>query len=461
MTSTPVLRDDTIVALSTAPGKGAIALVRLSGAQALAVARRVSTPVPATARRATLAAFHAADDVAQVIDRGVITWYAAPRSYTGEDVVELAVHGGPLVSTLLVAACVAAGARPALPGEFTERAVLHGKMDLVQAEAVADLIDARSRAAHRAAVQQLDGALSRRLTTLRDAMLHLDAMIAYDIDFPEEDDGAIPRERVIAGCDEALRQLDALLATLPAAALGRDGALVVLAGPPNAGKSSLLNALVGEARVLVSEIPGTTRDAVEVLLDETPYPWRLVDTAGLRESGDALERMGIEVSERFVAQAHVVLACAETPDVLAALVPALQARTSGVVLAVRTKADCGGLLPRRGDGREGGAKELAVSATAGSGLVHLRRAINAAISGHLAAIDVDTPLVTRARHELALRTAQSELHAFRDAWETDALPAPVAATHLRAAVTALESLIGAVDVEDVLDRVFRSFCVGK
>src|SRR5512133_2247354 len=335
----PLRADDTIVACATAPGRGAIAIVRLSGGGALAIARRVATRISATARSAELAALHAPDQPDQLIDHGLVTWFEGPHSYTGEDVVEFAVHGGALVSTLVVEACVTAGARPAIAGEYTERAVLNGKLDLVQAEAVADLIDARSRAAHRAAVRQLDGALSKRLTVMRDALLHVDALLAYDIDFPEEDEAAPSRARVLAACDEAIGQVDRLLATLPAAALGRDGALVVLAGPPNAGKSALLNALVGEARVIVSEIPGTTRDAVEVLVDDAPFPLRLVDTAGLRASGDKLERMGIEVSERYVSAAHVVLACAETPASLEHTVEAVVGLTAGVVVPVLTKVD--------------------------------------------------------------------------------------------------------------------------
>ena len=432
-------------------------MVRLSGPAAVAQARQLCTPFPAQARTATLTTIHHATDD-RVVDRALVTWFASPASYTGEDVVEFAVHGGTLVSTLVVEACVAAGARPALPGEFTERAVLNGKMDMVQAEAVADLIDARSRAAHRAAVRQLDGALSQRITTMRESLLQVDALLAYDIDFPDEDEAPPSQARVLAACDDALAQIDRLLATLPAAALGRDGILVVIAGPPNAGKSALLNALVGEARVIVSDQPGTTRDAVEVLVDDAPYPLRLVDTAGLRAADDTIERLGIEVSERYLAQAHVVLACAEDDAQLARARETIGAMTRGVVVAVRTKAD---LHAAAADGETLDDTAVRVSAHTGEGLDRLRQTIR--IVGTSAAVlpDADTPMITRARHEAALRLAQEELRAFRAAWAKGALPAPVAATHLRAAVTALESLIGAVDVEDILDRVFRTFCIGK
>jgi tRNA modification GTPase len=458
---------DTIVACATAPGRGAIAVVRLSGREALGIARSIATPGPGDARTATLSAVHAPGTPNERIDHGLVTYFPAPHSYTGEDVVELAVHGGTLVSALVVEACVRAGARPALPGEFTERAVLHHKLDLVQAEAVADVIDARTRAAHRAAVRQLDGALSHRLSALRDALLQVDALIAYDIDFPGEDDAPPTRARVVAACDDAIDQVERLLATLPAAALGRDGALVVLAGPPNAGKSSLLNALVGEARVIVSDTPGTTRDAVEVFVDDVPYPLRLVDTAGLRTPGEALERMGIEVSERFLAQAQVVLACAETSASLEATVRAIGAMTRGTVIPVATKQDLTTASPRRHgepprrNAKRGALGVVGVSAVTGDGLDALREVIRQAISAQVAPPTEDTPLITRARHEAALRRAVEELRAFRFAWDGAALPAPVAATHLRAAVTALEVLIGAVDVEDVLERVFRTFCIGK
>lgn len=455
-------RDDTIVAPATALGRSALAVVRLSGPQARAIASRIVTPVPTVPRSAVLATVHAPEDPTTIVDHGVVTWFKAPASYTGEDVFEISVHGGSLISGLVTEACVQAGARPALPGEFTERAVLAGKLDLVQAEAVADLIDARSRAAHRAAVRQLDGALSRRLLVLREAVLHVEALIAYDIDFPNEDEAPPSRARVLLACDDALTQIRRLLATLPAAAMGRDGVLVVLAGPPNAGKSALLNALVGEARVLVSEVPGTTRDAVEVLVDDTPYPLRLVDTAGMRASEDTLERMGIEVSERYVGQAHIVLVCAESPDALRDAGDAVAPLTRGVVIPVRTKADLHRATANNAQPDAPMSPDaIAVSSMSGEGLDRLRAAIREAAQSQAALPDEETPVITRARHEAALRRAQNELEAFGEAWSSGSLPAPVAATHLRAAVTALEALVGAVDTEEVLDRVFRAFCIGK
>ncbi len=461
------LRQDTIVAIATAPGRSAVAIVRLSGPQDAvhAIAARVGVAAAAlTPRAATLVRVHACDDPTTPLDEALVTRFTAPHSYTGETVVEFATHGGQFVPLAVCGALLRAGARQALPGEFTERAVLAGKLDLLRAEAVADLIDARTTAAHRAALTQLDGALSRALESLRASVIELDALLAYDIDFPEEDEGPVPRARITDACDALIRRLGTLLATAPAAIVGREGATVVLAGAPNAGKSSLLNALVGEHRVIVSEVPGTTRDAVEVLLDHEPWPLRLVDTAGLRETHDPLERLGIEVSERYLGAAHVVLVCGDSTAALEAGVTAIAAHTRAPVIAVRTKCD----LVTSSDeiaAPAGVERMITVSATTGDGLPALVDAVTAVVTAQLShgagAIEHDTPLLTRARHQGAITTALDELRAFRSAWTDASLPAPVAAAHVRAAAHALEELVGAVEVDDVLARVFASFCVGK
>jgi tRNA modification GTPase len=392
-----------------------------------------------------------------------------------------------------MAALVAAGARVAEPGEFTRRAVLAGKLDLLQAEAVADLIDAQSGAMRRAALAQLEGGLSRRVQALRDALLDVEALIAYDIDFPEEDDGPVPRERVRAACARAAAGIDALLATADAGEMARAGALVVIAGPPNAGKSSLFNALLGRQRALVTPVPGTTRDAIEATLDVGAWPVRLVDTAGLRETTDVVERLGIEVSERYLAAAALVLACGETDADAARAGAVASAVTAAPVIVVRTKGDleaaagegasaprAAGGPPQQHDGAEAGGEHhrstarsivglpasllhVRVSAERGDGLGELVAAIERALSAQHGTLhaDAETPLVTRARHRRALLEARDELAGFTGAWDDQGLPAPVAAVHLRSAVHALESLVGAVDVEDVLGRLFSTFCVGK
>jgi tRNA modification GTPase len=434
--------------------------VRVSGADALRICRRVVRPFgawPPPARKATRCRIHDVDDSASTIDESLVTVFPAPHSYTGETLVELGVHGGWYVPAAVLAALVHAGARPAQPGEFTERAVLNGKLDLLRAEAIGDLIDARSRAAHRMALQQLSGALSHRLASLRAGVIEIEALLAYDMDFPGEDDGALPRERVLQACDAAIAVLDGLLATVPAAILGRDGATVVLAGPPNAGKSSLLNALVGESRVIVSDTPGTTRDAVDVLLEHDPFPLRLVDTAGLRDGAGPVERLGIEVSARWLAEAHVVVACAETVESLEKAMAVIGTLSAAPIVGALTKCD---RVPERELVPPMAGPVVRVSAVNGAGLVALLDQVTKAVAAAGLA-DADTPMVTRARHRAALARAREELGLFREAWRAGALPAPVVAIHVREASRALDELVGAVDVDEVLARVFATFCVGK
>ena len=444
--------DDTIVALATAAGRGAIAVIRLSGARAIEIARALgaSDLQPRRATRVALAHPNGAP-----LDDGLITWFAAPRSYTGDDVVEICAHGGHVVPALVLAACVAAGARLATPGEFTRRAVLNGRLDLVQAEAVADLIDARTTAMQRQALSQLDGGLSRRLLALRDDVIHLDALIAYDIDFPEEDDGPIAPARIKNAAESLRDALRALINTAPQAAVLRDGVLVVIAGPPNAGKSSLFNALLGESRALVTPIAGTTRDAIEAMLDRAPLPLRFVDTAGLRDTNDEIERLGIEVSTRYLGQAQVVLACGASAADVEATREAVATRTAGVIIPVRTKADLDPDTPAS-------SAVLSASAETGQGLRELLEAIDRAATESAVSLPAgDAVLVTRERHRAGLAAAHDELTEFLTVWESGALPAPVAAVHLYAARESLSDLIGIVDTEDVLDRVFREFCIGK
>jgi tRNA modification GTPase len=453
-----VFSADTIVAQSTAIGRSAIAVVRLSGSRAHDIALRHIDPFPTEARRAELVTFRGTDG--EVVDHLLITRFDAPHSYTGEDLVELSSHGGLVGPARIVEQLVLSGARPAEPGEFTRRAVLNGKLDLLQAEAVGDLIDARSRAMHRAAIHQLDRGLTRRVEALREAILEVEALLAYDIDFPEEDDGPIPRARILTAAVEVLSRIDQLLSTAPTGELLREGAMVVIAGPPNVGKSSLFNALLGRARAIVTEIPGTTRDAIEAVIEGARWPIRLIDTAGLRRTADPVERLGVELSERHVLAADVVLACGDDADAMGAAVAAVTALGSpGTVLPVRTKADLA-----NGD-RELSNAELrpaaAVSAETGEGIRELLSLVEFAVSERVHAPEPDAPVLTHARHRHALETARSEVSDFIEAWKTNELPATVAATHLRSAATVLAELIGSVDVETVLERVFAKFCVGK
>lgn len=445
--------EDTIVALASAPGRGAIALVRLSGPDAFRIASTILRGVPPGPRVAHLCDLF---DGEEKLDQALVTLFPSPGSFTGEDTVEFSIHGGNLVSSTVVAALISSGARQATPGEFTRRAVLNGKVDILQAEAIGDLIDASSHIMQRTALNQLDGGLSRRLLKLRSDLIGLEALIAYDVDFPEEDDGPVPRKKIDQSAEDIVGALDALISTGQAGEVIREGAIVVIAGPTNAGKSSLFNALLGRARAIVTEIPGTTRDALEAVIDSGKWPLRLVDTAGLRETEDRIERLGIEVSQRYLSSADVVLACGEDSRSLEATVSVVSRAVTAPIVPVHTKSD---LVSPRDETPIPGV--IPVSAETGVGLQRLLLAINEILDARHGEVVPDLPILMRTRHRKALETTRSELEQFRSGWREGKLPATVIAVHLRTAVHALEELVGAVEIEDVLDRVFSSFCVGK
>lgn len=480
---------DTIAAISTPEGLGAVALVRLTGPDATRVVESLlaaDASLPAPRRPAVRELLDPEDGT--LLDRALVTRFEGPASYTGEDLIELSCHGGRVVPHLVLEACLAVGARRAEPGEFTRRAYLHGKLDLVQVEAIADVIEARSRALHRAAIHQLDRNLSSRVSALRERIVHIEALLAHHVDFPEEDDAPVELGRVVEEAGRLLAELKALLATAPEGELLRAGAVVVLAGAPNAGKSSLYNALIGDDRALVTPEAGTTRDALEAEIQMGGYPFRIVDTAGIRDEATGIERLGIEVAERYLKRAHAVLFCVPAgtdPEVPAAVVEAIEPGTA--VVLVRTKADLagrGGYDAGNGeigepddvlgagpvgldaDADPAGPAERAwdgrveVSAVTGSGLGALRSLLAELVYGRLSAIPIDAPVLTRRRHARALASAATEVEGFMIGVE-EGLPAEVAATHLRSAETALEELLGVVSVDDVLDVVFRDFCIGK
>ena len=438
---------DPIVALATPPGRAALAVVRLSGDGTFDVAKRVIEDFSIEpVRTARLAGFRAEDRT--LIDRGIYLIYAGPHSYTGEDSVECTCHGGLIVPARLVTAFLAAGARMASPGEFTRRALLNGRVDLLQAEAVGDLIDATAAAQARSALHQLEGGLSRRLGALREGLLEAMALLSYDLDFPEEDEGAVPPARIRAALDQARREVAGLLATAPVGERLREGALVVLAGRPNAGKSSLFNALLGTSRALVTEVPGTTRDTIEASVEVEGWPVRLADTAGLWDAPAELDRLGVEVSRRYLAHADLVLLCAEAGRPLGTDEERILADRPA--LLVRTKAD----LASAGDGA------LATSIVSGQGLDRLRRAVVERLFTEGQGYADLEPMLTRERHRQGLARAGAELDAAVSLFESGGEPV-LTAHHLRQATLALDEVIGVVDIEDVLDRVFSRFCVGK
>jgi tRNA modification GTPase len=463
---------DTIVATATPQGRGALAIVRLSGPRAHEIGQALLARWPAQPRRALFSELY--DETGALLDQVVAVRYDAPASFTGEHALELSTHGGFVVPATIVAAVLARGARLALPGEFTRRAVLNGKLDILQAEATADLIAAGSRAAQHVALQQLDGGLSRRIAALRGRLIEIEALIAYDIDFPEEDDGPIAPERTLAALEGVENALQGLLATARGGELVREGAVVVLAGAPNVGKSSLFNALLGRSRAIVTSVPGTTRDALEAMTEAGRWPIRLVDTAGLRPTNDPVERLGIEVSESYLRSAAVVLCCGEDAESLRTAGESFRTQCAARegdgsleirnMILVRTKADLATapLSELAALGLElGAARWVEVSAESGFGLQQLLMVIGDVLTTSVGAPDLDAPILTQARHQRAVATALEELRRFRSAWREEALPATIAAVHLHSAADELHDLIGGIDTEQVLDEVFRRFCVGK
>lgn len=447
---------DPIAAIATPPGRAGVALIRLSGTGAHDIAAAVLDGFELEPLRTARLAEVIHPTTRERLDRALYLTYHAPESYTGEDVVELSTHGGLLVPAEVLGALIAAGARQAVAGEFTRRALGSGKIDLLQAEAVADLVDATAPQQRRVALEQLDRGLSQRIGDLREQVLGLEALICYEIDFPEEDSGPVPPEDVEHAIAAVDQRICGLLRSAGEGERLREGAIAVVAGRPNVGKSSLFNALLGSERAIVTEIPGTTRDAIEAHATCEGFPFRLVDTAGLRSSDDVVERMGVEVSRRYLESADVVVFCAESGRELTEEEDLFVQEMPTPVVVVRTKSD----LLDEASQRQARANDVLASSVTGQGLDVVRERLAELAFTNLASRGDVEPVVTRERHRTALARALGEAREFQRARQ-GGLEVAVAATHLRAAVTALEDIVGLVSTEDVLDRVFGSFCVGK
>ena len=432
---------DTIAAIATPPGRGGIGVVRVSGADAPRIARAVTGVLPKP-RHATLASFR--DARGARIDAGIALYFPAPRSYTGEPVLELQGHGGPIVMQELLRACLDAGARLAEPGEFTRRAFLEGKLDLAQAEAVADLIDAASREAARSALRSLSGEFSAAIGALCAKLIELRALTEAMLDFPEEELDTLHRDDAAARLGQLRAMLGEVIAKSRQGSLLRSGIHVVLAGRPNVGKSSLLNRLAGEERAIVTAVPGTTRDSLRESIQVEGVPLVLVDTAGLRASTDELERLGIERTQRELERADLLLVVMEAGGEQEPItdLPAGRAR-----IDVYNKVD---LAP--GFAAPPGA--VAVSAKTGEGLERLRRAMLEAAGWSSTGESV---FLARERHLRALERARAHLEAAlgeQGRWE-------LFAEELRLAQEALGAITGEFTADDLLGEIFARFCIGK
>jgi tRNA modification GTPase len=454
---------DTIAAISTPPGRGGIGIVRLSGPQAASIAAQlVALRQPLEHGRVRLAdvmdldsGSHSSNDTGR-IDEALVTFFAAPNSYTSEDLVEIAAHGSPVVLELLLRRALDLGARLAEPGEFTQRAFLSGRLDLTQAEAVRDLIEAQTLTQARQAASQMGGALSRRVAPQKESLVELIALLEAGIDFAEDDVDVTPQDEIARRIDKLMPPLTALEATFARGRVVHDGLTLAIVGRPNAGKSSLFNRLVERERAIVTSTPGTTRDLVTERISLEGIPLELVDTAGLREGREEAEQLGIARSREALADAALVVVVLDATQPLNdeehRLLAAVQGRPALVAVnksdlteAGRPAPDCAGLTA------------LPTSALTGEGIPALREQILALATGGAAA---EPGLLTSLRHQQAIATTISAL---ADAAQANAtsIPHEMILLDLYRALWALDSLTGQTTSDDILSLIFSKFCIGK
>ncbi len=456
---------DTIAAISTPSGRGGIGIVRLSGVEAVAIAEQlVRLRGPLEHARARFAEVLDPEEAGERMDEAIVTYFAAPNSYTAEDLVEIAAHGSPVILDLLLRQALTLGARLADPGEFTQRAFLSGRLDLTQAEAVRDLIEAQTLSQARVAASQMGGALSRRVLPAKHALLELIALLEAGIDFAEDDLAVAPETEILRRIDELCPPLAALERTFVHGRILHDGLTLAIVGRPNAGKSSLFNALVERERAIVTAIPGTTRDTVTERIALGGIPLELVDTAGLRDASqasDEVERLGIVRSREALADAAIVLVVLDGSQIGTAgelqederkLIDAVQGRAA--LIAVN-KSDLAANLPQLAEGT--GIPVLLTSAVTGAGLAELRAAILKLATGGAAA---EPGMLTSLRHHRSITQAIAGLDDARKA-VADAIPHEMVLLDLYRTLWALDSLTGQTTPDDILNLIFSTFCIGK
>lgn len=455
--------NDTIAAISTPFGEGAIAMLRLGGPRAVEIADGVFvSKQKASALGSHRQQFGRIVDGGVVIDEVMLAVHRAPRSYTGEDVVEINCHGGILVTRRILALLLEKGARMAEPGEFTQRAFLNGKMDLTQAEAVMDLIRAQTDLALRAATEQLEGRLGARVREIRESLLMLLAHIEAYIDFPDEDIDPDTGQRLLNNLDAVGGNVALLLRTADQGKILREGVRTVIYGAPNVGKSSLLNLLLGYERAIVSELPGTTRDTIEEVINLRGIPLRLIDTAGVRESADVIERAGIERTLQNIERADLVLHVADASQPRSHVLWASDdVGTKHREIFILNKHDLG----EHPDWRDWGGAENAhthavrISCLTGEGMEKLADIIFERVMSGGARLE-DSSVAINARHQACLKNAAQFLEAARQAM-CDGLSPEFVSIELRAALDAVGEVVGKADVEELLGKIFSTFCIGK
>jgi tRNA modification GTPase len=445
---------DTIAAIATAPGRGGVGVIRISGSNLLpfAFALTGKTPKP---RYATLADFKAADGAA--VDSGILLFFPNPHSFTGEDVLELQGHGGPIVMQMLLARCLDLGARLAEPGEFSRRAFLNGKMDLAQAEAVADLIDASTASAARSAVRSLQGEFSRAIGELNEELINLRMLVEATLDFPEEDIDFLKAADAFGRLQRLQSKLAEIFDRAGQGKLLQAGLHVVLAGQPNVGKSSLLNRLAGDDLAIVTAVAGTTRDALRSTIQIEGIPLHIIDTAGLRETEDEVEKIGIERSWREIERADVILLLVDARSGVGAADREILARLPERLkrVTVHNKIDLSGAMAERHDEADGVAISLSAKANQG---IELLRSELLRIAGWHPAEDV---FIARERHLRALAGAQEHIAAARRVVMGQLPALELFAEELRLAQHALGEITGEFSADDLLGVIFSRFCIGK
>lgn len=457
MSGNQAFETDTIAAPATGAGESAVAIVKLSGPRALDIFGAMFVPSggrPARLlpdRRLTLGQILDASGCA--IDDGLGVVMRAPHSFTGEDTAECHCHGGRAVVLSVLDSCFTLGARPARPGEFTRRAFLNNRIDLSQAEAIADLVAARTSLSRKLALRQLRGGLSERIAALRGRLLDAAAQIEAQLDFPDEELPPLARQHIITHFHETETEIARMLAGFERGRHARDGARVVIAGPPNAGKSSLFNALVGRERAIVTPHPGTTRDTIESTIEAGGIPVTLVDTAGIRSASDNIEHIGIERAKEEIGQADIVLLVLDASDP-SAPAPALTEADSHVIVLlnksdlISSTAPSVQLTPEHA---------IRVSAVTRAGLEEVERRLAESLVG---CAGEDELMVANARHAQCLRGALQSLACARSAFERD-MPEELVMVDVRGAIHRLGDIIGIGLEDDILDRIFNIFCIGK
>jgi tRNA modification GTPase len=449
------LYTDTIVAPATIPGTGAISIVRISGPESFRITDAVVRLASGTVSEAAGYTLHYGE--VPGLDQVMVSVFRAPHSYTGEDAVEISTHASAYIVEELVRLLLEAGARFAQPGEFTRRAFLNGKMDLAQAEAVADVIASTTAASHRVAMNQLKGGFSRELITLREQLLEMASLLELELDFSEEDVEFADRGQLLKLLEEGKAHMDTLAASFRQGNMIKNGVPVAIVGPANAGKSTLLNALVGEERAIVTDIPGTTRDTLEETLNLGGILFRFIDTAGIRESSDTVEKMGIERSFRAISQAEIVLVMQDATSEQAFDLADERLKDKQVFL-IYNKAD---LLGNNDYNKNVNSDNIfVISAKYGHGIEALKEGLLAAEKDLIP--NEDSTFVTNLRHFEALRNASSALADCHQAL-TCGIPSDLVAEDLRRALASVNAILGTdlLDPEAILQNIFAKHCIGK